>query len=502
MNLYKKVLPWLFLLSASPSLYAANPCIDGGASQPRDGSGIGGTGHLPPIMGATDGSGMGGTGHGPVQQDGSGIGGTGHAPWKEARDGNGMGGTGHQPAQDGSGMGGTGHDTEVEGVITGFASICVNGLELHYQSNTPVTISGKAGSPKDLAVGQVVHARAAGKGEQFNILSLHVRHVMVGSLQAVAAGQLQAMGQAIIPTDGSQLPPGLARGQKVAISGFAGANGAIYATRIDAAPADSPDSLSGKVARDNQGHPMIGGLRLEGAGADLKPGEQVRVEGRFDNGNFHADRVERDLPPGKAERFVIQGPVKASGKDRLNIGEQQFKLDSAGSAKTDLPKPGQWVRVEGRQKNDELLIQKLQIQERVLPNRGRQVEISPANQRPQTGKARESRETGSGETSDHHGETREHSSESRERSEKSERSERSEKAETPEKPEKVEAPERPEKIEAPEKPEKVEAPEKPEKVEVPEKPEKIETPEKPEKIEAPEKPEKIEIPEKREAERR
>lgn len=436
MKLPTKILPWLILLSASPSLYATNPCIDGGASQPRDGSGVGGTGHLPPIMGASDGSGIGGTGHERPQGDGSGTGGTGHAPWLEAHDGN--------------GVGGTGHDTDVEGVITGFASICVNGLELHYQPITPVTISGKAASPKDLAVGQVVHARATGKGDQFNISSLHVRHVMVGKLQTVEAGKLLAMGQTIILAEGSRLPPGLSQGQKVAISGFAGPNGAIYATRIDAAASDSPDSLSGKVTRDNQGHPAIGGLRVEGAGADLKPGEQVRVEGRFDNGSFHTDRVERDQPLGKAERFVVQGPVKASGKDSLNIGEKQFKLDTANSAKADLPKPGQWVRIEGQRQNDELLIQKLQIQERVLPNHGKQAESSPTNQSNLIGKSRESGES----TSENHEASDDHNeSESEEHSENKERNERSETDEKLEKVEKSEKAEKPEKVETPERPE-------------------------------------------------
>jgi hypothetical protein len=28
-------------------------------------------------------------------------------------------------------------------VITGFASICVNGVEVHYDANTPVSINGQ-----------------------------------------------------------------------------------------------------------------------------------------------------------------------------------------------------------------------------------------------------------------------------------------------------------------------------------------------------------------------
>ncbi|MDP1929298.1 MAG: hypothetical protein Q8K62_12415 [Thiobacillus sp.] len=56
------------------------------------------------------------------------------------RDGSGQGGTRLHPADgDGSGSGGTGLTVDVEGVISGFASICVNRLELRDAPATSVT---------------------------------------------------------------------------------------------------------------------------------------------------------------------------------------------------------------------------------------------------------------------------------------------------------------------------------------------------------------------------
>jgi hypothetical protein len=436
--------------------------LTGGFPQPRDGTGTGGTGHTPWISGSADSNGMGGTGHGPLQEDGSGIGGTGHAPWKEAIDGHGMGGTGNTPSQDGSGMGGTGHDTEVEGVITGFASVCVNGLELHYQPTTPVAINGRAGSPKDLAIGQVIRAQAAGVGDQLAISRLQVRHLMVAPLQDINAGRAQVMGQTIVLDEDARLPAGLTRGQKVAISGFIGAGGIIIATRLDTVPADTPDSITGEVSLNGQGQNMIAGVVLDGAGANIKPSENVRAEGRYDNGSFHADRVERDELPSPAERFVIQGPVKEVGKDKINVGGKQFAVDPSAPGKQELPHAGQWVRVEGQRRGQDMLINKIEVQEKILPSHSGTNERSPKN-----GAAQAPRGTSStGERSE--------KTESSERAESPERHEEVEKPETPERPEKVEAPERPEKVEAPERPEKVEAPERPERVESPERVERTE----------------------------
>jgi uncharacterized membrane protein HdeD (DUF308 family) len=101
MKHWRRFLLGLIALTLAPTLYAANPCATGGAPMMRDGSGAGGTGLRPE---AGDGTGQGGTGVSPGKQSGG----------------------------DGSGSGGTGYTVEVDGVITGFASICVNGLELHY----------------------------------------------------------------------------------------------------------------------------------------------------------------------------------------------------------------------------------------------------------------------------------------------------------------------------------------------------------------------------------
>ena len=100
--------------------------------------GIGGTGAVAGTPSGQD-RGIGGTGAVAAAQD-RGIGGTGAVA--EADNGK----TGGQDR----GIGGTG----IVGVVTGFASICVNGLEVLYDDSLPVALEDGWARPDALRVGQ------------------------------------------------------------------------------------------------------------------------------------------------------------------------------------------------------------------------------------------------------------------------------------------------------------------------------------------------------------
>src|SRR6185369_1727263 len=104
----------------------------------------------------------------------------------------GVGGTGISSG----GIGGTG----IVGVITGFASICVNGVEVHYGADTPVVADGRQGRAGDLAVGQVVAVSASGQGAQVAARRIALIHVLVGPVRAVdaATGRLEILGQVVL----------------------------------------------------------------------------------------------------------------------------------------------------------------------------------------------------------------------------------------------------------------------------------------------------------------
>ena len=150
----------------------------GGCSSQQ--GGIGGTGHEP-----GDG-GIGGTGH---DIEGGGIGGTGH----DIEDG-GIGGTG---VRDGTGgIGGTGdladgEATGIIGVITEFASICVNGVEIHFDPATPVEVDGQTATHKALAIGQVVRIVAKNVGNRMVAQKIRVDHTVSGPISRVDAGKFR-----------------------------------------------------------------------------------------------------------------------------------------------------------------------------------------------------------------------------------------------------------------------------------------------------------------------
>ncbi|MBW2294753.1 MAG: hypothetical protein JRG94_20940 [Deltaproteobacteria bacterium] len=128
------------MMIAGLSARAQNPCAvpEGSASEvqlAQSDSGLSGTGRA-----GGDESGLGGTGLRGSEE--SGIGGTGYS-----------GGDGDEEE---SGIGGTG----VFGTITAFGSICVNGLRIHYDDETPITLDGKASTTGALAIGQRTLGRA------------------------------------------------------------------------------------------------------------------------------------------------------------------------------------------------------------------------------------------------------------------------------------------------------------------------------------------------------
>ena len=66
-------------------------------------------------------------------------------------------------------------------MITGFASICVNGIELHYDAATLISLNGAPGQAGALAVGKVVMVQAAERHRRAQARS-HIVDAAVASL--------------------------------------------------------------------------------------------------------------------------------------------------------------------------------------------------------------------------------------------------------------------------------------------------------------------------------
>lgn len=413
--------------------------------------------------------GIGGTG---AAIERGGIGGTGTL----AR---GIGGTGER-ARD-SGVGGTG----IVGIITGFASICVNGIEVHYDPNTPLEINGRPATAKDLAVGQLVQAEASGTGDEVIARNISVQYAVSGPIAQVstASGQIQVMGQAVQITERTITPavsnmPGLRAGDFVRVSGMRKQDGVIMAARIERVATQGEVSVSGPVSRVGTHDFSVSGLRIAPAPGKtpegLAAGREVQVYGQLQNGLLKAERIEiaPALPfGGREQRLELQGYLHAAdAPGKLSVGQTQMEIAPRALAEGKLA-PDQLVHVSARLTPDRRLVaEHIEVardyfQRRELHNMNRE------NTRHVTKEAHD--KDAGGKRPEQHAGDRDHHA----RSGGGERVERPEKNSRHRNDSNLERVERLEQIGRTERPEKIELPERIEREELPERIERVETPE-------------------------
>ena len=276
--------------------------------------------------------GLGGTG---IQvgaaSDPGGIGGTG----QQAGIAGGVGGMGAVAAAPRFGEGGIG-GTGIVGVISGFASICVNGIEVQYDAATPVWDNGRAGSASQLLVGQVVAVTAAGSGAQTTARGIATVHSLVGPLDAVdaASGQLQVMGQkvtALAPADLAGLSPG----DWVRVGGYRRASGDIAASRIEpwnaretalAQVRGPASSVGGKRLQVGNTPVDLSGLALP---LTLTAGQEVWVSGSWRGGVLLASQGVAEPTRaglGRVDRVVLEGYIQSVDARSFTLGEQTLLL--------------------------------------------------------------------------------------------------------------------------------------------------------------------------------
>ena len=267
-----------------------------------------------------------------------------------ACDPGGIGGTGVDPG----GIGGTGQRAEAEvgvlGVITGFASICVNGIEVHYDANTPVSLNGDPASAKALGVGQLVSVLAVGSGTQARATWIDIVDTAVGQVTAVeSAGTLLQVNKQRVRIDPSTvLGPGLSRtelaaaqvGDTLRVSGLRSADGSIVATRVETAP-QGTRAIAAEPADPGLGRFLVQGYVADAAAQELRVGptrfsvapdvasqlargQLVRLSGRSEGGNRIVERADFlsgtfDVRPQRTLRMEPVGP--RSGDDRRGGGE-------------------------------------------------------------------------------------------------------------------------------------------------------------------------------------
>ena len=261
----------------------------------------------------------------------------------------GIGGTGGPapgPAISDRGIGGTG----IVGVVTGFGSVFVNGLEIAYNASTPLTVDGVKDSDAALRVGQVAAIVASGD-HGLHAVSIDVRHEVSGPVTSVDAGNgmLVVAGQRVAIDSGTaglqdagvqrgsgslQGPGGsgglqaVHPGDWVAVSGLREPDGVIAASRID-------QRQPGAVLVRGTANPASGGWQVGELpvrppnGANIAPGASITARGTLVDGRLSVATADPDVLSSdpaaffgrRVQRMVIESYVSAAdGHVRLGHG--------------------------------------------------------------------------------------------------------------------------------------------------------------------------------------
>ncbi len=243
-----------------------------------------------------------------------GIGGTGAAATAPQIADRGIGGTGSPTrAEPGATTGRTG----VLGTITGFGSICVNGLEIRYAPGQTVRIDGTTAPMSALRLGQVVQVEAEGGGEVVTADEVEVAHEVIGPVERVDSdGTIHIVGQRVrLGSWATGLRPAALRpGEWVAVSGLRRGDGSIVATRVDGRQPRPDVYVAGPAELTAGNRFRIGGIEIAvGTGNMPEPGARVLVRGRLTGGVVQADEVQ-SLPlvpfAGRVGRLSIQAYVE------------------------------------------------------------------------------------------------------------------------------------------------------------------------------------------------
>lgn len=229
------------------------------------------------------------------------------------------------------GIGGTG----IVGVVTGFASICVDGLEVRFDKSTPIEINGTGGTMSQLRVGQLVVIKASGPAATFESAvkarTITVRYEVSGPIEAVdsRSGSMMVAGQRVTMSPSTWMPGRFDIGTWVAVSGLRQSDGTIIASRLDLARAGKL-VVRGRIVRDGD-VTRIGSLVLrEPSIATVKAGTFVSISGRYSNGAAEVTSIEADMLSEdplvyfgiSTDRLILQAFLRVDhGMVRLHNGQ-------------------------------------------------------------------------------------------------------------------------------------------------------------------------------------
>jgi len=282
---------------------------------------------------------------------------------------------------------------QTTGVITGFGSVFINGVEYETNSATVSTDDNPGADESDLEVGMIVslNGEVNEDGTTGNANSIHYEEQLKGPLDSIdlLANTLSVLGQVVVFDDETSLDgtllTELSPADFLEISGFFNAKGELHATRIEKETEVSKLKVEGKVESLDTMNKVfvIHNLTINYSSAvfanfaeiDLSNGQEVRVKGlssALSNDVFQVNEIKlqkkdeqhEDGKDSQVEGFItdFQSATSFSVSNTHIITDEntEYKFGSVDSLMLNVQ-----VKVKGEYNGaGDLLAQKIHLQQR------------------------------------------------------------------------------------------------------------------------------------------
>ena len=257
----------------------------------------------------------------------------------------GIGGTGLQPVGTGDGVGGTGspyHSAYISGVVYAYGSICVNGLRVKYDAQTPVYLNGKKVDHSALTLGSTVKILSSVDGVSGTLSAdrIDIERIVTGPVTAIdlESHTLSVMNETVL-IDATDIP--FSVGEIVSVSGLRRTDGQILSTSLTPALPGADESLVGSLKQETDGQWIVGRTLAELPNDEKAvSGQTVFVQGKWEGGRFIVSRLtalsplpainekvrtyisyEGILETFHEDRSIVLSGLQATVKDLLCGGE-------------------------------------------------------------------------------------------------------------------------------------------------------------------------------------
>jgi hypothetical protein len=224
----------------------------------------------------------------------------------------------------------------IVGVVTGFASICVDGVEVHYDAKTPLFDNGQATQLSGLAVGQMVMLKADRVNNRLQARAIGMIDAVAGPIDRLDIKRLQmeVMGQTVqLDQMTMQQMRALDANATVRVSGHRLSSGEIAATRVAVTGRANSVRTMGIVTSIADDGFVVNGTKVSMNSKDMqgkiKVGSEVQVGGAWNGNAIKANRVEAQPIKNmlnRADSAIMEGFAKLEGPNSLTLAGTEVVL--------------------------------------------------------------------------------------------------------------------------------------------------------------------------------